>query len=142
MQLQIWSSKEMYYAENFKPNGSEIVTDEVLKTAREQGMLGLPHPDDPAKFAYPKWQFNSDHRDSIRAALLRLSALPEWARWNYFHMTSLVLRGLSPLQVLEINDVGTTSQGQDVRIAIVIKEYGSAQTALAAATDAYLKGDD
>jgi len=142
LQLQIWSSEEMYYAKNFKPNGSEVVTDEILKRSREYGMLGLPHPDDPAKFAYPRWQFNSDHQQGIRASLLRLRALPEWARWNYFHMTSPVLRGLSPLQVLEINDVGTTTKSEDARIAIVAKEYGSVQNALAAATDAYLTGDD
>ena len=142
LQLQIWASKEMYYAEDFKPSGSGVVTDEELKSSREYGMLGLPHPDDPAKFAYPKWQFSSDHRESIRAALSRLRALPEWARWNYFHMASPVLRGLSPLQALEIVDVGTSTSSESARVAIVAKEFGSAAAAVLAATDAYLRGDD
>lgn len=142
LQLQIWSSDEMYYAANFEQNGSEAVTDELLKPSREYGRLGLPHPDDPAKFAYPKWQFNNDHQEGIRAALLRLRDLPEWARWNYFHTTSPLLRGLSPLQFLGISDFGHATKNEATRIAILVKEHGSVQAAVAAATDAYLRGDD
>ena len=64
LQLQIWSSDEMYYARNFRGGGDGAFTDEALKSPRERGMLGLPHPDDPSRFAYPKWQFH-EQKDSV-----------------------------------------------------------------------------
>lgn len=142
LQLQIWSSNEMYYAGNFKGNGIDVMTDESLKPARVAGMLGLPHPEDSTKFAYPKWQFHSNHREGIQAALLQLRNLPEWAKWNFFHMISPALQGLSPLQLLKIGDFETSARNDDVRVAMLAKEYGSVQRALIAAADAYLSGDD
>lgn len=141
LQLQIWSSDEMYYARNFRSEGDRSSSDEDLKSSREHGLLGLPHPDDPSRFAYPKWQFH-EQKGSVQMALSLLHEVPEWARWNFFHTGHQVLRAMTPLQALGIGITGTAAGTEDERVAMLVREYGSAKAALLAATKAYLSGED
>jgi len=141
LQLQVWSSAEMYYAKDFRPTGSKVVTDEMLVSSRMQGMLGLPHPDDPTRFAYPKWQF-LEQRELVRRVLASIKGVPEWAQWNFFHSGRQALHELSPLQVLGLSDSGVVADAMDDRIAILVREHGSAEAALMVATRAYMDGEE
>lgn len=99
---KIWASEEMVPAGVLMKKDGLPATDEDLRMSRESGIvLWLPNPDEPERYAYPKWQFEVSNLQATRAALKHLNALSPWAKWHFFHTCSTVLSERTPLEVLE-----------------------------------------
>ena len=136
VQIKVWASSEMLYAKQLGHS------DDELANYRGKAILGVPSPDNPSAFAYPRWQFHGEGGviPCMPRVLERFEHLPEWSVWTFFHSSSPVLRGLTPLQVLGIEQVHDANPGE--ALDLLKNEFETLDGAISAAADAYAKGDD
>ena len=135
LQRSVFESDEMFMAANFRSEAGPF-TDERLKQYRDNWMmLGLPHPDDLGRFAYPKWQVG--RYETVGRVVAELRSLPAWAIWHFFHQALPFLCELTPLTVLLSDE-----KNDDPRLARLREEQGDVADCLVAAARDYLSGED
>lgn len=135
LQRSVFESNEMLMAAHFQSDAGPF-TDLRLKPYRDNGsLLGLPHPDDPERFAYPKWQ--ARRYKTVASVVAELRSLPAWAIWHFFHQGLPFLYDLTPLAVLLSDE-----KSDDPRLPRLREEQGDVVHCLIAAARDYLSGDD
>jgi tetratricopeptide (TPR) repeat protein len=135
LQRSVFESDEMFTAANFRSDAGPF-TDLRLKQYRDNGtLLGLPHPNDPERFAYPKWQ--AGRYETVARVVAELRSLPAWAIWHFFHQSLPFLHDLTPLAVLLSDE-----KSDDPRLPRLRKEKGDVEHCLVAAARDYLSGED
>ena len=134
LQRRVFESDEMFTAADFRSDAGPF-TDLRLKQHRDSGiLLGLPHPDDPERFAYPKWQVG--RYGTVARIVVEMRSLPAWAVWHFFHQGLPFLYDLTPLAVLLSDE-----KGDDPRLSRLRKEQGDVEHCLIAAARDYLAGE-
>jgi hypothetical protein len=138
MRRAVWDSAEMLHASGLRL-GEEPVTDENLAPFRDKHqLLGLPHPDRPSEFAYPKWQMGGDSRSAVKQILGAFGQADPWSIWHFFHTHQPMLQDKTPLEVLGLT---SAEDGRD-RTDRSRRELNVAIGKVLEAAHDYLQGPD